>query len=126
MGPIESSRYRLGGFALTLGLIALSLAVFNWGLQYKRSLYQESNASSNAPAKLWTGRTLTAATNTTAAVTVEQQQTVCLFLIVVVSVSAVPENWLRSRVIPAKLHLQAIRRAFFVRPPPALASNLNS
>jgi hypothetical protein len=120
MGPIKFRQQRLGGFALTVGLIVLSFAVFNWGLQYKRSLYQDSNSVHNAPAKLWTGRTLTAA-STTAPVTLEQRQAVFLFLIVVVSLSTVPESRLRGGVVPAKLHLQETLRAFSVRPPPALA-----
>jgi hypothetical protein len=125
MGPIKFRQQRLGGFALCVGLIVLAFAVFNWGLQYKRSLYQDSNAVRNAPAKLWTGRTLTAA-STTAAVTPEHRQAVFLFLIVVVSLSTVPESRPRRGVVPSKLHLQATLRAFSVRPPPALATNLNS
>ena len=125
MGPIQFRKQRLSAFALSIGLIVLSLAVFNWGLQYKRSLYQDGNGVRNAPAKLWTGRTLS--TNTTrAAVTIEQRQAVLLFLIVVVSLYAAPESWLRSRVMPAKRHLQATLRAFSVRPPPAAATHLNS
>jgi hypothetical protein len=121
MGPITFRRQRLSGFALSVGLIVLSFAVFNWGLQYKRSLYQDSNAVTNAPAKLWTGRTLTVA-STTAAVTQEQPQAVSLFLVVAVSRSIVLGSRPRAGVVPAKLHLQATLRAFSVRPPPALTT----
>ena len=121
MGPIKFRQQRLGGFALCVGLIVLAFAVFNWGLQYKRSLYQDSNAVRNAPAKLWTGRTLTAA-STTAAVTLEQQQAVFLFLVVVVSLCTAPQNRPRGGVVPAKIHLQATLCAFSVRSPPALTA----
>jgi hypothetical protein len=125
MEPIQLRPQRLVGFALSVGLIALSFAVFNWGLQYKMSLYQDSAGVGKAPAKLWTGRTLTTAA-TTAPVTVGQQQAVLFFLLVVVSLSTTPESWLRGQVIPAKLYLQATLRAFSVRPPPAVAIYQNS
>ncbi len=125
MGPIKFRQHRLGGFALCVGLIVLAFAVFNWGLQYKRSLYQESNAVRNAPAKLWTGRTLTTA-STAAAVKLEQPQAVSLFLIVVVSLATMADSRPRGKVVPAKLHLQTTLRACSVRPPPALANVLNS
>jgi hypothetical protein len=51
------ARQRFSLCALTLALIVLSLAVLNWGLQYKMSLYQNSQISTHAPAKLWTGKT---------------------------------------------------------------------
>jgi hypothetical protein len=119
MRPMKFRPQLLGGFALIIGLVALSIAVFNWGLQYKMSLYQESNAVTNAPAKLWTGRTLTAAT---AALDVEPQQEVLLLVALLVSLSPMPEKWLRGLAIPAKLQLRAaLRAAFSFRPPPVLA-----
>jgi hypothetical protein len=125
MGPIKLRQQSLGAFALGVGLIVLSFAVVNWGLQYKMSLYQDSAGVSHAPAKLWTGRTLTS-TTTTAAVTQELRQAVLIFAIIVVTLSATPESWLQDRVIPAKRHLQATLHAFSVRPPPALATDLIS
>jgi hypothetical protein len=109
---------RFGVFALTIALLALSLAVFNWGLQYKISLYQHSNGVTNAPAKLWTGRTLTP---TAAATDVEPLEKVFLFLAVLVSLAPAPKNWLRGLAVPAKLQVRAaLRAAFSFRPPPAL------
>ena len=42
---------------LSFAMLLLSLAVLNWGMQYKMSLYQHSHSESSlhAPAKLWTG-----------------------------------------------------------------------
>jgi hypothetical protein len=48
-------RQRILHHCLTWGLLLLSVAVFNWGLQYKMSLYH-SDTGSNPPAKFWTGR----------------------------------------------------------------------
>ena len=111
-------RQRSAGLVLIIGLIALSVAVFNWGLQYKMSLYQDGNGVTNPPAKLWTGRTLT---TTKAVVTVRQHQQAILFFIVLVSLSPAPENWLRGLAIPAKLQVSAaLRAAFSFRPPPVL------
>jgi len=46
---------KVGRFLLIFCLAALSVAVFNWGLQYKMSLYQHSNSHSiTSTAKLWT------------------------------------------------------------------------
>ena len=39
---------------LTLALVALSMAVVNWGLQYKMSLYHNGQPHASV-AKLWTG-----------------------------------------------------------------------
>jgi len=50
-----SVRAKCGRFLLAFGLALLSLAVFNWGLQYKMSLYQQTNNHSvTSTAKLWT------------------------------------------------------------------------
>jgi hypothetical protein len=53
-----SGRRQSTQWALAIGLICLSLAVFNWGLQYKMSLYHQSpNGIVHAPAaKLWMGK----------------------------------------------------------------------
>jgi hypothetical protein len=54
---IKPIRPQFAQWAVAVGLFCLSLAVFNWGLQYKMSLYENINGIVHAPAaKLWTGK----------------------------------------------------------------------
>jgi len=120
---MKSARQAIGWFALTLGLLALSFAVFNWGLQYKMSLYQSTSGVTQAPAKLWTGKVTTSA----AAVATPTQEAPRLLAtaqpaILRSVVCRRPLGWVNSRfAIPWKRQVRHALRAFSFRPPPALA-----
>jgi hypothetical protein len=122
MGPMKFRQQRFSGLAIIIGLFALSLAIFNWGLQYKMSLYQDSDSATQTPVKLWTGRTLICATSE-----VEVQHEEHLFAgaqssfpMVLVFLSSVPETWLSRLAVPWKWQVLAALPAFAFRPPPAL------
>jgi hypothetical protein len=114
---------RFGVLTLTFGLIALSFAIFNWGLQYKLSLYLTSPATaSHAPAKLWLGKTSAPA----AAVELPQQQYASA-VVQTALVGLLPflcsslNAWARLDTPWKLLPVQAALCAFFFRPPPSLA-----
>ena len=101
-----------------LFLIVLSIAVFNWGLQYKMSLYQQSSGVTHSPAKLLIGKSMSGAWTGTAEVQVATQAAsvmLSLFL------CPKPEHWLGRFAIPWKLQVRAALRAYFFRPPPIAA-----
>jgi hypothetical protein len=118
---ILSARRRLRLFALTIGLLGLSLAVVNWGLQYKMSLYQSNPDAAQAPAKLWTGKT----TGPVSLVAVQVQPTPVSWLIFLLLLLCVCVKRIScpapTSVVPWKRHLLISLRAFFFRPPPTLA-----
>lgn len=136
MGYINSIRleakslfHKLSLFVPAIGLLALSLAVINWGLQYKMSLYQDSSPSAQSPAKLWTGKTVASS-----AIAVERIQrrpvTFILLLtelLVLLRCAALqPASWARwGFAVPWKLKLRHILRAFCFHPPPVVTMTLH-
>ncbi len=109
-------------FALTIGILLLAFAVFNWGLQYKMSLYQTSTNAAQAPAKLWTGKTV--APSTTLAWQFQAAPALFLAIWLVLlrwasSLTLVPIS--SNLAIPWKQRIRIALTAFSFRPPPAAA-----
>jgi hypothetical protein len=124
-----SARQRLLLCGLAFGLVCLSLAVFNWGLQYKMSLYQNIGGVVHAPAaKLWMGKD--GGSSTVAQVPLPERAPVFLqvtllltFLTLYLAVrhAGMLRTLLHWRLIASSFEppLVPLREAFFVRPPPA-------
>lgn len=117
-------------WALAMGLLCLSLAVFNWGLQYKMSLYQNINGIVHAPAaKLWMGKD--GASTEFAKVPLPepapllvQATLLIVFLALYLALrdaSAVRTlmNW-RRRANFSEIRLTPLRQTFLFRPPPSI------
>jgi hypothetical protein len=115
-----------------MGLICLGLAVLNWGLQYKMSLYnQHPNTVSHAPvAKLWMGKdggSVQSAQVPLPERTPVLAQVTC-FIFVLALYLAIRNatfvntllNW-RSHAHFPEIRLTPFREAFFFRPPPVNA-----
>jgi hypothetical protein len=109
-------------------MFLLSLAVVNWGLQYKMSLYHSDKAG-QAPAKLWTGKTAGAAI---ASAKIEQQPLTFLFFALALLVFLrylsirLAGSSVRRFTVAWKLRLLTSLYAFFFRPPPSSLSVLFS
>lgn len=120
---MRPARRGLNYFVLAFGIFLLSFAVFNWGLQYKMSLYQ--TGTNQAPAKLWTGKTAAAATQS---LTADTQRPIFFYrflvalLVLLQSGCLLPAGRVCFRfIIPWKTHLDVILHAFLFRPPPVTA-----
>lgn len=129
--PAKVKYLRLNPRILALLMTVLSLAVVNWGLQYKMSLYQINGHTHTTAAKLWTGSKDNAQATRTA-VPFAKQQPVALqlaFLIICLSLLAALQNnselltFFRCRQIVGTWKLQLIKfhSASFLRPPPVNA-----
>jgi hypothetical protein len=110
-------------YALTLSILLVAFAVFNWGLQYKMSLYQTSTNGTQAPAKLLTGGKITSAAITPA---LRDQAAPVLFLAALL----VLLRWVNCRplvritsnfLISRKPRIRIALTTFSFRPPPAAA-----
>jgi hypothetical protein len=124
--PRSPKRWLSSG--LTLGLLYLSFAVFSWGLQYKLSLYQHLNGSSDIPA----AKLLAGDETAIHLLVVEVSQTPSAFELCLLFTSftlflalefstllrTLQEWLLRGR--PWKIHRHALFKHLFFRPPPAL------
>jgi hypothetical protein len=117
-------------WAIAAGLICLGLAVLNWGLQYKMSLYNEhpSTVSHTPAAKLWKeGGSMQSAQIPLPERTPVLPQVTC-FIFVLALYLAVRNatfvgtllNW-RSHAHFPEIRLTPFREAFFFRPPPVNA-----
>jgi hypothetical protein len=115
-----------------LGLLCLSIAVLNWGLQYKMSLYNEPpNGVVHAPAaKLWMGKDGGSVQSVQASLpelapSLIQLTLLIVFLALYLSLCAASAvrtllNW-RRRANFLEISLTPFRKAFFFRPPPVTA-----
>jgi hypothetical protein len=128
---IKSIRPQFAQWAVAVGLFCLSLAVFNWGLQYKMSLYENINGIVHAPAaKLWTGKDGGSAQSTQVPLPEPAPLPIQVtFLIAVFALycalrdaSAVRTlmHW-RSHGSFPEISRAPVREAFFFRPPPVNA-----
>jgi hypothetical protein len=118
-------------WAVAVGLFCLSLAVFNWGLQYKMSLYENINGIVHAPAaKLWTGKIGGSAQSAQiplaepAPLPIQVTFLIAIFALYCVlrDASAVRTllHW-RSHGNFLEINRTPFREAFFFRPPPVNA-----
>jgi hypothetical protein len=116
-------------WAFAVALVFLGLAVLNWGLQYKMSLYNEQpNAVSHTPvAKLWMGKNggvVQSAQVPTPEPAPLLIQVTC-FIVVLALYLAVRNdtlvntalNWHKRAHFPA-IRLTPFLETFFFRPPP--------
>jgi hypothetical protein len=107
-------------------MLGLSFAVFNWGLQYKMSLYQQAGGGAKASvAKLWTGsKDHNQAVNTASPQTAGAA---ILIPLLILSLFIAFRNqrqliafhrW--QRIAPVwKIETAPIQNAYFFRPPPS-------
>jgi hypothetical protein len=97
--------------------MALSFAIVNWGLQYKMSLYKGGVSATQSTAKLWTSKS-----SPTIPTQIQPPVLPFVLLVFLLNASHVITPWAHSRFeIPWKTNLRITLRAFFFRPPPALA-----
>ena len=110
-----SVRATIGGFLLVFCLAALSIAVFNWGLQYKMSLYQQSNSHSvTSTAKLWTSSDKAAAVTSPEMLPVRVTSNESMVAPVKVVRAGISE-------VPKRRQIFIALAALFFRPPPVIA-----
>jgi hypothetical protein len=126
---IKSVFPQFAQWAFALGLICLSLAVLNWGLQYKMSLYNQSaDGIAHAPAaKLWMGKDGGSAPATQIALPELSPLLIQVTLLIAFltlyfarcNAAAVRTllNWRRCANF-SEIRLTTFREAFFFRPPP--------
>ncbi len=117
----NSQRARL--FVLTLAMVCLSFAVFNWGLQYKMSLYHHSGSGAKASvAKLWTG-----SKDHNQAASAQPEAAPILIPLLMLTVLVAFRNqrrltaflrWQRSAPV-WRLQTAPVQNAYFFRPPPS-------
>lgn len=107
-------------------MLCLSLAVVNWGLQYKMSLYQTGGAPAKASvAKLWTGSKDLNQAHTAASPQFHPAPILIPLLILTLFVAVRNQRqfiafhrW--QRVAPVwKLETAPTQNAYFFRPPPS-------
>jgi hypothetical protein len=124
----KSIRPQFAQWAIAVGLLCLSMAVFNWGLQYKMSLYENINGIVHAPAaKLWTGKDGGSAQSAQlplpepAPLPIQGTFFIAIFALYYAlrDASAVRTlfHW-RSHGNFLEIRLTPFREAFFFRPPP--------
>jgi hypothetical protein len=112
---------------LTLGLTYLCLAVFTWGLQYKLSLYQHIDGSTDIPAaKLLTGDKASIHSNTVDTPQSPATFELCLllvsFAVFLAQQFTVLTRTRQDRLQRGnywKLHRYSFLQLLFFRPPPA-------
>jgi hypothetical protein len=110
---------------LTLAMLCLSLAIVNWGLQYKMSLYQQSGTAKASVAKLWTGSKDHNQAHSAVSPQLEVAPVLLPLLILTLFVAFRNQRqltafhfWQRSAPV-WRLQTAPIRNAHFFRPPPA-------
>jgi hypothetical protein len=113
---------------LAFCLLCLSVAVFNWGLQYKMSLYQNIDGSTHAPAaKLLTGKSVVSVEEIKAPLHEHVPHLIeAVFLIfflahyLALRAGSALQTFVRWRDLSnhAQVRLTLYARSFFFRPPP--------